>query len=475
MTTALRSSLRGDPELSESFISALFHQVTRPDSANPTAGYAAGDYRQIVDEARRRVRHALARIRSLRDQLESTPESEFDERMSLLTTLRATGSVERILDLEGVRAKDRPRIRMPLTRGLFPSRDEIAALVLLFVATTGQNPSTVARLSAEHLRSTDDSDSSGDVIFTRTSKPRRGAHSSEMTAALQHGGIDEFTGEYVRQTDDLRSEAGLYRIALELCDDLRRIAGSSHLILWLRGQGSLGRIVPFNPSHVGPFLAYEVNGVAITVRLSSIRKHHLELTQRPVDHTATTLASTYLRRNAAALPEYQKVVGRVLDDVVREAQASNKVKLMSDQDLAEAFANPKGLAKRLGLNLETLQRVMAGATDTVATACSGPRSTPYPTDSAGYCTASFLLCLGCPCAVSEPRHHPIQALLWKMLDERRQELTPEEWNGQYGSAFSQLTDLLDIQSVDIEEAAKLVSGTDRRLLESLLTGQLEIR
>jgi hypothetical protein len=194
-----------------------------------------------------------------------------------------------------------------------------------------------------------------------------------------------------------------------------------------------------------------------------------------VDHTEATLASTYLRRNSAALPDYQKVAGRALDDLVREARASNKVRLMSDQDLAEASSDSEKVAKRLGLTLETLERVLAGASDTVAAACSDPSSTPYETDGTGHCTASFLLCLGCPCAVSEPRHHPIQALLWKILNERRHELDPGEWNARYAKAFAQLTDLLDVQAVDAEEASKLVSGRDRRLIESLLEGRLEIR
>lgn len=475
MITTLRSALRGDPELSELFLAALFNQLKRPDPTSPTAAYTAAEYRQIMDDARWRVRSALARIRPLRDRLESTPESEYDERLRMFSTLRATGSLERILDAKGMRAKDRPRIRVPLIRELFPSRAEVAALVILIVGTTGQNPSTVAKLTSEHLRSTDGDDESGDVIFTRTSKPRRGPYSSEMTAAFQNGGIDEHTGEYMRQTDDLRSEAGLYRIALELCDDLRNIANSTRLLLSLSGNGSLVDIVPFDPSHVGAFLTLEVNGVSTPVRPSSVRQHHLELAQRPVDHAETTLASTYLRRNPAALPEYQKVVGRALDDLVRQARASNKVRLMSDQDRAEASANPEGVAKRLGLSLETLERVMAGASDTVAAACSDPGSTPYETDRTGHCTASFLLCLGCPCAVSEPRHHPIQALLWQTLDERRQELRPEEWNARYGAAFTQLTDLLDAQSVNTEEASKMVSSADRRLIESLLDGRLEIR
>lgn len=475
MITTLRSALRGDPELSESFIAALFRQVRRSAPVSPTAAYAAGEYRQIMDEARRRVRSALARIRALRDQLESTPEPEYNERLRMLATLRATGSVEGILDARGIRAKDRPRIRMPLIGELFPSRAEVAALMILIVGTTGRNPSTVAKLSAEHLRSTDGDNESGDVIFTHTSKPRRGPYSSEMTAAFQHGGIDEFTGEYMQQTDDLRSEAGLYRIALELCEDLRNIAASTRLLLTLNGKGSLPEIVPCNTVHAGAFLIYEVNGVSTPVRPSSVRQHHLELAQRPVDHTETTLASTYLRRNPAALPEYQKVVGLALDDLVREARASNKVRLMSDHDLAEASANPEGVAKRLGLTLETFERVIAGASDTVATGCSDPTKTPYETDNTGYCAASFLLCLGCPCAISEPRHHPIQALLWQMLDERRQELLPGEWNALYGEAFTQLTDLLDVQSVKVEEASKLASATDRRLIETLIEGRLEIR
>lgn len=475
MVSTLRSALRGDPELSESFMAALFQQVRQPAPTSSTAAYNAGEYRQIMDEARRRVRGAIARTRALRDRLESTPESEYDERLRMLAALRATGSVEQILDAKGMRAKDRPRIRMPLIRELFPSRAEVAALVVLIVGTTGQNPSTVARLSAEHMRSTDGDNDSGDVIFTRTSKPRRGPYSSEMTAAFQNGGIDEFTGEYTQQRDDLRSEAGLYRIALELCEDLRNIATGTRLLYSLSGQGSLLEIVPFSPLHAGAFLIYEVNGGSTRVRLSSVRQHHLELAQRPVDHTESTLASRYLRRDPAALPEYQEVVSRTLNDLVREARAGNQVRLMSDEDLIEASADLEGLAKRLGLTLEAIERVVAGASDTVATACSDPTKTPYEMDGRGYCTASFLLCLGCPCAVSEPRHHPIQALLWQMLDDRRQELLPEEWNAQYGEAFTQLTDLLDVQSVNVPDASKLVSGTDRRLIESLLEGRLEIR
>jgi len=61
-----------------------------------------------------------------------------------------------------------------------------------------------------------------------------------------------------------------------------------------------------------------------------------------------------------------------------------------------------------------------------------------------------------------------------MQDVQKSSL-PADWDKRFAVSFSQLTDLLDRQNVDVADAADRASALDSRLLDALLDGLLEVQ
>ncbi|WAH98198.1 hypothetical protein [Arthrobacter sp. MMS18-M83] len=196
--------------------------------------------------------------------------------------------------------------------------------------------------------------------------------------------------------------------------------------------------------------------------------------QRPVAHSATTLAAQYLAKDATALPEYQVIVDKALHGEVERIRVSHSILVLTDAEAREASDDPEPAARRLGTTVERLRLLLEGRLDTVAAACIDHTNSPY-TPSGTACSASFLLCLGCPNARSEPRHIPIQAVMLESITRRRAEIPAAEWEERFSIPSEQLTDLLERQHTGPMVAAEQASNEDRRLVEMVLDGGLDLR
>ena len=83
--------------------------------------------------------------------------------------------------------------------------------------------------------------------------------------------------------------------------------------------------------------------------------------------------------------------------------------------------------------------------------------------------------MACPCARSEPRHIPVQALLRMRIEARKDELMPEQWDRKYGTALERLDDVLAQQRADVNLDAAKATTEDAILVEELLDGRLDLR
>jgi hypothetical protein len=475
LISGLRVAFRGEQSLRQPFLEELFRDLVQLPPAVAVSAYSPAEFRQIMDRCRATVKAALSRVRGVREEMNATDVSTLRSR--IISGLLDHGSIETALASENVPPHLHGGLHAVHSREAFPTRDEVAALFVLLIGATGHNPSTLSSITANYAQSTMDGSPSSDVAFVRASKPRRGRDNSEMTLALQHTSLDDEDGTLQFEPDNYRSPLGLFRVALELCADTRRLDESPKLLVSysIKGRTPSSRFMPVSARQVeGRITITNRDGSLSKVRASSLRKHYLEKAQSPVANSATTLGSKYLAKNKESLPKYQGVVGDVLNSVVLSARGSMAVRTLSADEREAALRDPGLFGGKWGISGAEVERIFAGERDTVAASCSNESATPFRIDKDGRCVASFLMCLGCPCALSEPRHHPVQALLWLKLGDVQMGMLPDQWNTRFAAAFSQLTDLLDRQKVDVNEAAARASSLDSRLLDALLSGLMEI-
>jgi len=472
---ALRTVLRGVDGVPNEFRDALYTPVHAAQPRAAVQAYTEAECREIRRAARRIVRAAVTRVRAARAEadrcLSGDPrpgEACFREgtRAAKLAYVAVHGGVPRQPG-----GKVRYSSCADLVSELHPLRHEAEAMAILMMCMTGLNASTVLGMTAEHSVST----APGELpaLVTRGSKPRRGPLRSEMDLTLSAG------RKPLVDRDDYGSAHGVYEIALELGRDAREYLEHPDLIVYhsfsyrLGTPGSLGYRTPA-VGLFGPLEGFQDgNGLSQRVDSRRLRRTFLELHQRPVAQASATLASVYLVRDRTSLSSYQDVVAGALKGEVERIRVENLGRTLSDEDCHAALDNPAQVAERFGVTEEILGKVLAGRLDTVGSACVDNEHSPY-SEQGRPCTASFLLCLTCPCSRSEPRHVPVQALMLTELRARRTEITPSEWDRRFASAAARLEDVLQLQRADVQAEAGRASAEDARLVRALLENELEI-
>lgn len=475
MIQLFRVLFRRTTGLSPEFREALYapHGWSAPNSTS--SAYSDSEARRIQRAARSEVRTALTRMRKVETEFErwKQDDSGLDagarERCRLLDRITRDGT-----EAQQLRAmKESPPQRKEsasLLPELFPSYSEISALAVLLICVSGQNLSTVCGLTADHFRA-DDQVTEEPLIMTRASKPRRGRHGSEMDLAMAPNQVPALG------RDDYSSTAGVYRVAHELCARVREIAKTSSLLVFYSSNVGPGapEIRELPTKAIEKWRGKLPDGTVFSrVNTRRLRLTYTQQHQRPVAHSATTAAKEYLSKDAEALPGYQKVVGDVLNTEVNRIRTGHSILTLTDEEITEASKNPAPIAEKLGTTTDQLQFLLQGRLDTVATACVDHANSPY-SNAGSPCSASFLLCLGCPNARSEPRHIPIQAAMLASIDRRRPEMTDEEWAGRFSTAHHQLNDLLSRQRASQSATTPAVSNGEQELIDLVLDGGLELR
>lgn len=490
---ALRLALRGVDGISP-LVNRALYAPKRRNGNNLITPYSDSEFRDITREARSQLRRALERIRAGHAALaewrarQRQDDGHAARYGSLLDIVDRTGDVPRT-NAGAVRtSRLRPWNVRDLCTSLFPTQSEATSALVLLIAMTGQNAGTIRTLSLQYLLAGSSIEDDLPVATVCASKPRRGAYRSEMTIQLTN--LPAWLGEPKRpdkDRDELDSPYGVFQAALELCAAARRSAGSNALLVYWgtqnmtdderhRADGSraprIRELRADSPSEwIGPH-GGRISGKRMDTR--RLRRAYLDRHQKPVAHTVATLSNVYLARSTAVVAQSQQIVAEALAMEVSRTRELTQTMIISATDIADAQEDPDAVAIAHQLTTGELSDVLSGKLDTVATACVGHENGPY--DPAGSpCSASFLLCLACPNARSEPRHIPTQALTLQVINTRKQELTPANWLAQYGDAHAQLSYLLKAQGAVLEQAAAQSTSEQRALVDALINGELEIR
>jgi hypothetical protein len=485
----LRSVFRFAPEVPAEFAARLATARAAKDDERESS-YTEAEFNRILAHARTQLRAAATRIRAANNLLDSWRAGEVDQ----VTDARRweLGWLLDYVDREGdipragavPRNANKPHQADIVNRHggaaavpacLYPTYMEIGAAVALMIGLTGHNLGTVRAATIDHHRS---DASSGDVpmVLVDWVKPRRGSRRATMTVPLQ-----DVTPSGARPAgrDDLTTPFGLYTLLLELGARARARTGSEGLFVAYtpkgngRGRDIAGFRVQVPKSillHWGEAAKLPTDTpdphasvpAVLRVRARRLRLTFLELYQRPVAHTETTLANEYLARDRGNLAEYQQVVADVLAEQVGKARAA-MIPVMSQDDITQARTDPAGAAARFAISTDTLSELVAGRLDRVLAGCTDNLNSPH-SPAGKPCRASFLMCLSCPCARATPAHLPVQVLVHDALLARRAEMTPLTWAQRFATPVTMLVDLLDQHPAAAVTDARANASRFHRLL-----------
>ncbi|ORL76876.1 hypothetical protein [Prescottella equi] len=477
---------------------------------NRKQSYSRDEFKRIADAARSDLRTAAARIRVNRERLARYRVGELadpDRRLELLDFVERHGDVPRKPG-RGMATAGR---QIPMTwvqlrgtiaeavSGAHLTVHEAMAGVILLGVMTGENPSVLLDTPSAHHRADGYAGGAATAIVDAV-KPRRGRRAYMNLAMSQVPdwiSIPEDPLE-ISARDELHTPFGVYALMHELTAASRRLTGSDKLFLayHITGGGINGRgLRSLDPTFSWYSMAKwsELKGLraepdpkavadgeaaepkVLQVRLDRIRLTYLELHQVPVAHTEQTLVSDYLGRNRGNRAEYQKVVADALAEEVGKARARGVMATLSKVDLEAARTDPESVAAAFGVDAVTLKKLVEGQLDTVMNGCVDNENSPNsPTGQP--CRASFMQCLGCPCARALPKHLPIQTLVHDTLEDRRAEMTPLSWTRRFALPHAQLADLIGKHDdADVEDARDAVTDADRAVVARFLNRELDLR
>ncbi|KUN90428.1 hypothetical protein [Streptomyces caeruleatus] len=474
----------------------------RPRRESPKESYSAQEFKRIAAAARADLRAAAARIRKNREVLRRFRQGEDlggdRRRLELLDLVDRFGDVPRRPGTLGRRTGQDVVKRWVFRYGpiddlvcqLHLSGMEVTAGFVLLTAMTGQNKSVLLKTPAVHHRA-DGYAGATPTAMVGAHKPRRGrrAHISLALSDLPDWISIPSNLEEVSARDELHTPFGLYLLLHELTSRSRELTGTDRLMIgWSStGGGSVGRglrqqtgdrwIVRWARGHGLTADKSDAEGhpVPLTVTMQMLRLTYVELHQTPVAHTEQTLATDYLARNRGNLAAYRKVVAEALEEEVAKARVRGVMARLTRTDLERARTDAAPVADEYGIDATTLRRMIAGELDTVMNACvdhlGGPHAPPGEP-----CRASFMLCLGCPCARALPRHLPLQVLVHDRLAERRSDMTPMQWTQRFALAHSQLADLVSQHDeADVADARANIADADRAVVARFLNRELDLR
>ncbi|MFZ3494394.1 hypothetical protein ACODT5_14430 [Streptomyces sp. 5.8] len=499
--SALKLLLAETEGLSDATRGKLKERSPRRPAPEAKESYSRAEMRRIADAARVDLRAAAARIRRNRALLRQVQEGQVPpdvpaRALEVLEHVHRVGDVPRVTVAKGANSGyDKPR---PWVAKLGPARemiswlhlsaDECVAGAVLMAVMTGQNRSVLMKTKAVHHRADGHTGGTGTAII-RQRKKRRG-NRAHMTLVLSDipdwisipDGLDELSAR-----DELHTPFGLYVLLHELTSRSREITGSDLLFLGWRGSSpSQGRglatpgesgIAAWAKSRVLLADARDAKGkpVRMAVTFDLLRLSHVELHQKPVAHTEQTLATDYLARNRGNITAYRRVVAAALDEEVSKATARAAMATLTRDDLEQAHTDIEAVAHKYGVNILTLRKMIDGELDTVMNACVDHENSPQA-PAGEPCRASFMVCLGCPCARALPRHLPVQVLVHDRLEARKDDMTPLQWVRRFSGPQAQLSDLMDRHGpTAVDDARAAVSESDRAMVTRFLNRELDLR
>ncbi|MEV7722175.1 hypothetical protein [Streptomyces sp. NPDC088184] len=526
----LRAIFRADKELSTEARNAILHGRL-PAYESKVQPYSHEEHQELMTAVRHDIRVARDRIQEGREVLAAYrrgdlgPPGRFNHAEKLgrvLDTLDRTGDVPRRV------TPSSPQGGIPawvqalggvsgLVSQLTLTRTETVAFCLMFIDLTSENFGTIGEWPAAHFRP--DGDLGGPALaLVDEVKPRRGPSLEFMVTSLED--VPASLADVLQMKDDdkhlLRSALRVYQLLLDLTEFARRHGGDTHafcypkvrargglawgngthrsgIVAWAAGHGfrpeeradrpesegdTPGELIDDGATTEpdrGKEKAEEAADKGLAVNVHRLRRAALERGGRPVAHTRETYQN-YLRTSRPATERGRTVMREALEEEVTKARAVQEIPVLTDDFLARAAEAPKQAAADIGVDTETLARLVSGEQDTVLVGCTAPEDSPF-TGSGKPCGASFLDdCLRCENARALPRHLSVQVEAHGRLKHLQRDLDPRLWAHLHAETFARLSNLLGHYTpAERSDARDRVTAAERALVDDLINGRMNLR
>ncbi len=522
----LRAIFRADKELSVEARNAILHGRL-PAYESKVQPYSHDEYQELMTAVRHDLRVARDRIYEGRELLAAYRRGDLgppgryntiEKRGRALDILDRTGDLPRYAEHSGDQGRRHRSARAAggvhgLYAQLTLSRAEIVAFGLMLIDLTAENFGTIGEWPAAHFRP--DGDLGGPAVaLVDEVKPRRGPSLEFMVTPLED--VPASLAEVLQAEDDdkhlFRSALRVYQLLLDLTEFARRHSGGTHafcyprvrgrvpgwayglnrsaLVHWAKGHGfrpekrsgdekraqTTGGCVGKHPD--GSTKQAEGEGAAdkgLSVNVHRLRRSALERRGKPVAHTRET-HHNYLRTSRSALERGRTVMREALETEVSKARTVQEIPVLTDEFLARAAEDPERAATDVGVDAETLARLISGEQDTVLVGCIQPENSPF-TGPGKPCGASFLDdCLRCENARALPRQLPVQIEAHRRLKYLQRDLDPRLWAHRYAESFNRLSNLLGHYTpAERVDARDRVTAVERALVDGLINGRMDLR
>ncbi|MDY7528156.1 MULTISPECIES: hypothetical protein [unclassified Cryobacterium] len=420
------NTLDEEVKLDESVVAYL--SIAGPGTGNRpgVSGYSDEIFNRIKISARSEVVAIRSRIRAGRALVERFrlhPEGLTERQQDharLLECLLRTGT----LPSQGIRYTD----RTALASEVFLTENDLAPLLILFVAISGMNVEAIKELPAAHTVH----DSS--AVQVQVVKRRRGD-------GRWYEPVVWAVGTKSRQ---LHSPGGFYQLVDELSAPARAIARSDKLLaVWTNtyGRNTVSCRYPWEKrlSHVSLFLNRWAERNKIVdgstkreltfnrIRTTYLRREtktaggHLPSATR--GNTQDVLFNNYLRGDATVIDWAEGVMGETFEEL--------------EEDFRARRSHPNGQGHRIS-TVGDLGRAASEATPTAFLSCRDILHGPYADGEV--CDQSALICFSCPNAIVGEGNLPAIVNLLDELHKRSEEVSGPRWWSDYGQAWLAITD-----------------------------------
>lgn len=482
----LRNFAKGCTEVPAEFLARTRRTQVHAEPV-PLQAYSAEEFNKITAIAKADVRDAVRRIRDGRALLADWKAGRVDherdphrwEHGSLLDFLDCNDDVPKYPSGRTNRRILRHGGVYTLFAELYPTIWDMSAAAVLLICLTGHNLSPILELPAAAHRPAAQGDRRQSALVDIT-KPRRGRTRAHMNVALTDAGADR--GAAV----DVSSAFGVYEIVRELSEPVRARTGSDLAFGYFTAKsetsfrprltgGAVGRWARSKEFETPAAGAHGPAAAVSAIDTRRLRLTWLQIHQQPVAHTEQTLANDYLARDRGNLAQYQQVVAETLAERVEAARQQVRVQTVTVQQVQRARSAPEQVAAELNITPGRLDDLLAGRLDTALAGCTDFFAGPH-TEAGQPCTASFLMCLSCPCARATPAHLPVIVAVHDRLQDKAREMTPLRWAQRFAGPVAQLADITGrYPPAMIADAREQLTDQQHELVDRFLAQALDVR
>lgn len=480
----MRSLLSESTKLPDATRRAMRAKETKPRTRLPTNdAYSSAEFNTIRAVATRRVNQALRRIEVNSAVLQAHRDGEENYTGSVIRSegsIWTPGMLLHHLSQVGmfpsdyltvcVRRKglvDMRGVTNP-AQALFPSIEELYWLMVLLVCERGFNLSVMLNLTASSYRSSEPITEPPAHTVT-IDKPRRGSkrHSDEILTG-EAGKLWDRAVKLTQPCRDALQARGTPTDKLLIAHRHKDIRGEGPF----RSEWTSSHLAGYDRDRSAP---RDADGRPIRVTFQRLRLSEQVLSQRARQNSDAVSEDIYRRPDPATSEAALETVEQAQLDAVDHAIATMQVRSMTTADVAAARHDPSTAAARLGISVTTLKMLLAGRLDTPTGACVDFFNSPFSTEQAAPCPASFLACFACSNAVITPRHLPRLVVLLDALDAVATVVSESRWESDYAQHYGRIRSAIAANATppEIEKAKRSIAPADREMIAQLVKRGLD--